>query len=114
MVVSAINLKEQAYKIIDEIPEEKMAKIIAILENLKELIEEELDEFDIQLIEEAEKILASENENEFIPFEKVLKETEIDEEEILSDVELIESIKRGLKDIENGDIYDFEDVFKNA
>jgi formate dehydrogenase maturation protein FdhE len=114
MVVSAMNLKEQAYKIIDEIPEEKMAKIIAILENLKELIEEELDEFDIQLIEEAEKTLASENENEFIPFEKVLKETEIDEEEILSDVELIESIKRGLKDIENGDIYDFEDVFKNA
>jgi hypothetical protein len=44
MVVSAINLKEQAYKIIDEIPEEKMAKIIAILENLKELIEEELKE----------------------------------------------------------------------
>lgn len=44
----------------------------------------------------------------------MLKETEIDEEEILSDVELIESIKRGLKDIENGDIYDFEDVFKNA
>lgn len=75
-----MSLKEQAYKIIDEIPEEKMAKVIAILENLKELIEEELDEFDMQLIEEAEKVLAS--ENEFIPFEEVLKEAGIDEEEL--------------------------------
>ncbi|MBE3579023.1 MAG: hypothetical protein IMW83_03995 [Caldanaerobacter subterraneus] len=80
MVVSVMSLKEQAYKIIDEIPEEKMAKVIAILENLKELIEEELDEFDMQLIEEAEKVLAS--ENEFIPFEEVLKEAGIDEEEL--------------------------------
>ncbi|WP_038001820.1 hypothetical protein [Thermoanaerobacter thermocopriae] len=77
-----MSLKEQAYKIIDEIPEEKMAKVIAILENLKELIEEELDEFDIQLIEEAEKVLADENKDEFIPFEEVLKEAGIDEKEL--------------------------------
>ncbi|SDG32037.1 hypothetical protein SAMN04244560_02143 [Thermoanaerobacter thermohydrosulfuricus] len=48
----------------------------------------------------------------FIEYLKFREEKE--EEEILSDVELIESIKRGLKDIENGDIYDFEDVFKNV
>ncbi|KUK09772.1 MAG: hypothetical protein XD49_0140 [Caldanaerobacter subterraneus] len=75
-----MTLKERAYKIIDEIPEDKMAKVIAILENLKELIEEELDEFDIQLIEEAKQVLAS--ENEYVPFEEVLKEAGINGEEL--------------------------------
>ncbi|ERM93140.1 MAG TPA: hypothetical protein DEA61_07765 [Caldanaerobacter subterraneus] len=80
MVVNIMTLKERAYKIIDEIPEDKMAKVIAILENLKELIEEELDEFDIQLIEEAKQVLAS--ENEYVPFEEVLKEAGINGEEL--------------------------------
>ncbi|MEQ2129652.1 hypothetical protein QTP99_06570 [Caldanaerobacter subterraneus KAk] len=75
-----MTLKERAYKIIDEIPEDKMAKVIAILENLKELIEEELDEFDIQLIEEAKQVLAS--ENEYVPFEEVFKEAGINGEEL--------------------------------
>ncbi|MCS3915375.1 hypothetical protein [Caldanaerobacter subterraneus] len=75
-----MTLKERAYKIIDKIPEDKMAKVIAILENLKELIEEELDEFDIQLIEEAKQVLAS--ENEYVPFEEVLKEAGINGEEL--------------------------------
>ena len=48
----------------------------------------------------------------FIEYLKFREEKE--EEEILSDVELIESIKRGLEDIENGNVYDFEDVFKNV
>ncbi|AAM25041.1 hypothetical protein TTE1853 [Caldanaerobacter subterraneus subsp. tengcongensis MB4] len=80
MVVNIMTLKERAYKIIDKIPEDKMAKVIAILENLKELIEEELDEFDIQLIEEAKQVLAS--ENEYVPFEEVLKEAGINGEEL--------------------------------
>lgn len=75
-----MTLKERAYKIIDEIPEDKMAKVIAILENLKELIEEELDKFDIQLIEEAKQVLAS--ENGYVPFEEVLKEAGINGEEL--------------------------------
>lgn len=48
----------------------------------------------------------------FIEYLKFREEKE--KEEILSDVELIESIKRGLEDIENGNVYDFEDVFKNV
>ncbi|ADV80253.1 MULTISPECIES: hypothetical protein [Thermoanaerobacter] len=80
MVVSTMTLKEQAYKIIDAIPEEKMAKVLTILKNLKEIIDEELDEFDIQLIEEAKQIIAS--EKEFIPFEEVLREAGINEKEL--------------------------------
>ncbi|MBT1280255.1 hypothetical protein VTU32_08210 [Thermoanaerobacter sp. CM-CNRG TB177] len=49
---------------------------------------------------------------DFIEYLRFKEEKE--ENEILNDVELIESIKRGLKDIENGDVYDFEDVFKNV
>jgi hypothetical protein len=75
-----MTLKEQAYKIIDAIPEEKMAKVLTILKNLKEIIDEELDEFDIQLIEEAKQVLAS--EKEFIPFEEVLREAGINEKEL--------------------------------
>ena len=80
MVMSTMTLKEQAYKIIDEIPEEKMARVLIILKNLKEIIDEELDEFDILLVEEAQKIIAG--ENEYIPFEEVLKEAGIDEKEL--------------------------------
>ncbi|SDG49236.1 hypothetical protein SAMN04244560_02442 [Thermoanaerobacter thermohydrosulfuricus] len=80
MVVSAMSLKEEAYKIIEEIPEEKMEKVLDILKSLKEIINDELDEFDIYLIEEAQKILS--NEEEYIPFEDVLKEAGIDENEL--------------------------------
>lgn len=80
MVVSAMSLKEEAYKIIEEIPEEKMEKVLDILKSLKEIINDELDEFDIYLIEEAQKILS--NEEEYIPFEDVLKEAGIEENEL--------------------------------
>ncbi|WP_235603255.1 hypothetical protein [Thermoanaerobacter sp. YS13] len=49
---------------------------------------------------------------DFIEYLKFKKERE--ENEILNDIELLESIKRGLEDIENGDVYDFEDVFKDV
>ncbi|WP_244499143.1 hypothetical protein [Thermoanaerobacter thermohydrosulfuricus] len=75
-----MSLKEEAYKIIEEIPEEKMEKVLDILKSLKEIINDELDEFDIYLIEEAQKILS--NEEEYIPFEDVLKEAGIDENEL--------------------------------
>lgn len=75
-----MSLKEEAYKIIEEIPEEKMEKVLDILKSLKEIINDELDEFDIYLIEEAQKILS--NEEEYIPFEDVLKEAGIEENEL--------------------------------
>jgi|GEM_PF-2539827 len=49
---------------------------------------------------------------DFIEYLKFKEERE--ENEILNDIELLESIKRGLEDIENGDVYDFEDVFKDV
>ncbi|ADQ06233.1 hypothetical protein Calhy_0489 [Caldicellulosiruptor hydrothermalis 108] len=57
--------------------------------------------------------LHEEELTEVINFIEYLKfKEEKEENEILNDVELMESIKRGLKDIENGDVYDFEDVFE--
>ncbi|AAM25207.1 putative transcriptional regulator [Caldanaerobacter subterraneus subsp. tengcongensis MB4] len=78
--------------------------VVRIMDNLlknkvKEIIE------NLQEEELAEVI-------DFIEYLRFKEEKE--ENEILNDVELIESIKRGLKDIENGDVYDFEDVFKNV
>ncbi|WP_434564665.1 hypothetical protein PQ690_11960 [Thermoanaerobacterium thermosaccharolyticum] len=52
---------------------------------------------------------------EVIDFMEFLKlKDEAEDDEILNDKELMESIERGLKDIENGNIYDFEDVFKGV
>ena len=42
-------LKEQAYKIIDLIPEDKMKKVLIILKELKDIIDDEIDEFDLHL-----------------------------------------------------------------
>lgn len=56
------------------------------------------------------------SEDEFIEvvnFIEYLKfKDEKEENEIFNDVELMELIKRGFKDLENGDVYDFEDVYK--
>lgn len=47
---------------------------------------------------------------EVIDFMEFLKlKDEAEDDEILNDKELMESIERGLKDIENGNIYDFEE-----
>lgn len=52
---------------------------------------------------------------EVIDFMEFLKlKDEAEDDEIFNDKELMESIERGLKDIENGNIYDFEDVFKDV
>lgn len=79
VVISVSTLKEQAYRLIDSIPEEKMGKVLIILKNLKEIIDDELDELDLQLIKEAEKAL---EEGEFVPFEEVLKEAGINEKDL--------------------------------
>ncbi|ADQ41726.1 hypothetical protein Calkr_2265 [Caldicellulosiruptor acetigenus I77R1B] len=57
--------------------------------------------------------LSEDELTEVVNFIEYLKfKDEKEENEILNDVELMESIKRGLKDLENGDVYDFEDVYK--
>lgn len=76
-------LKEQAYKIIDLIPEDKMKKVLIILKELKEIIDDEIDEFDLQLAKEAEEAL---KKGEFISFEEVLKEAGISEKDLQDNI----------------------------
>lgn len=66
-------------------------------------------------LKEAIDNLSEDELTEVVNFIEYLKfKDEKEENEILNDVELMEPIKRGLKDLENGDVYDFEDVFKDA
>lgn len=76
-------LKEQAYKIIDLIPEDKMKKVLIILKELKEIINDEIDEFDLQLAKEAEEAL---KKGEFISFEEVLKEAGVNEKDLQDNI----------------------------
>lgn len=64
-------LKEKAHKLLDTVPDEKMAQVIIILEGIKSIIEDELDEWDFKLVKEAQEALKS---GEFVPFEDVLRE----------------------------------------
>lgn len=64
-------LKEKAHKLIDSVPDEKIAQVIIILEGIKSIIDDELDEWDLQLVKEAQEAL---KDGDFIPFEDVLKE----------------------------------------
>lgn len=63
--------KEKAHKLIDSVPDNKMAQVIVILEGIKSIIDDEVDEWDLQLIKEAQEAL---REGDFVPFEEVLKE----------------------------------------
>jgi hypothetical protein len=64
-------LKEKAHKLIDSVPDNKMAQVIVILEGIKSIIDDEVDEWDLQLIKEAQEAL---REGDFVPFEDVLKQ----------------------------------------
>jgi len=83
MVIMMSVLKEQAYKLIDLIPEDKMKKVLIILKELKEIMDDEIDEFDLQLAKEAEKAL---KDGEFIPFEEVLREAGISEKDLQNNI----------------------------
>ncbi|QSZ28012.1 hypothetical protein ACETAC_03905 [Aceticella autotrophica] len=74
-------LKEKAHKIIDQLPDNKMAKVINILINIKEILEnsEEIDAYDMQLIEEAEQ---ERKKGEYVSFEEVLKEAGLSEKDL--------------------------------
>lgn len=76
-------LKEQAYKIIDLIPEDKMKKVLIILKELKDIIDDEIDEFDLQLAKKAEEYLKT---GEFISFEEVIKEAGISEKDLQDNI----------------------------
>jgi hypothetical protein len=65
------NLKEKAHKLIDSVPDEKIAQVVVILEGIKSIIDNEVDEWDLQLVREAQEAL---KEGDFIPFEDVLRE----------------------------------------
>ena len=71
-------LKEQAHKIIDLIPEDKMSKVLIILKEIKDIIDDEIDDFDLQLAKEAQKALAN---GEYVTFEEVLEEAGIREKD---------------------------------
>lgn len=63
-------LKEKAHKLIDTVPDEKMAQVVIILEGIKRIIDDEVDEWDLQLIKEAQEAL---KDGDFVPFEDVLR-----------------------------------------
>lgn len=76
-------LKEQAHKIIDLIPEDKMSKVLIILKEIKDIIDDEIDDFDLQLAKEAQKTLAN---GEYVTFEEVLEEAGISEKDLQSNI----------------------------
>jgi hypothetical protein len=75
-------LKEKAHKIIDQLPDNKMAKVINILISIKEILEnseEEIDDYDMQLIKEAEQ---ERKKGEYVSFEEILKEAGLSEKDL--------------------------------
>lgn len=65
-------LKAKAHNLIDALPDEKMSKVLIILEGVKDIIDDDApDEWDLQLVKEAQAALKN---GEFIPFEEVLRE----------------------------------------
>jgi hypothetical protein len=70
-VVGMNHLKEKAHKLLDSVPDEKIPQVIVILEGIKSIIDDEVDEWDLELIKEAQEAL---KEEDFIPFEDVLRE----------------------------------------
>lgn len=69
-------LKLKAHQLIDALPDEKMAKVLTILENVKDIINDDLpDEWDIQLIKEARE---AEKNGEFVSLDDVAKELGFD------------------------------------
>lgn len=72
-------LKAKAHQLIDALPDEKMSKVLIILEGVQDIIidDEGPDEWDLQLLKEAQEALRN---GEFVPFEEVLKEAGLNEE----------------------------------
>ncbi len=63
-------LKQKAHRLIDSVPDEKIAQVVVILEGIKSIIDDKVDEWDLELIKEAQDAL---KDGDFIPFEDVIK-----------------------------------------
>lgn len=72
-------LKQKAHKLIDTVPDDKMAQVVIILEGIKSIIEDDLDEWDLQLVKQAQEAL---KKGDFIPFEDVLREAGLSAKEL--------------------------------
>lgn len=69
-------LKIKAHELIDALPDNKIAKVLFILENIKGIINDDLpDEWDSQLIKEA---LEAEKNGEFVSLDDVARELGFD------------------------------------
>jgi hypothetical protein len=69
-------LKTKAHNLIDALPDEKMDKVLVILEGLKDIIADNVpDHWDLQLIRKA---LEAEKTGEFISLDNVAKELGFD------------------------------------
>lgn len=65
-------LKIKAHELIDALPDDKMSKVLTILENVKDIINDDLpDEWDMQLVKEAK---VAEEQGEFITLDDAVKE----------------------------------------
>lgn len=69
-------LKTKAHNLIDALPEDKMEKVLLILEGLKDIITDNIpDQWDLQLVKEA---LEAEKNGEFVSLDNVAKELGFD------------------------------------
>ena len=69
-------LKIKAHNLIDALPDDKMAKVLVILEGVKDIIADDIpDQWDLQLIKEAHE---AEKNGEFVSLDDVAKELGFD------------------------------------
>ena len=69
-------LKIKAHSLIDALPDDKMEKVLIILEGVKDIIADDIpDQWDLQLVKEAQ---AAEKNGEFVSLDDVAKELGID------------------------------------
>lgn len=64
------SFKIKAHELIDALPDDKMAKVLIILENVKDINDDFPDEWDLQLIKEAQE---AEENGEFVSLDDVAK-----------------------------------------
>jgi len=75
-------LKTKAHNLIDVLPDEKMEKVLVILEGLKDIIIDDFpDEWDFKLIKAAEE---AEKSGEFVSLDDVTKELGFDVDKLQS------------------------------
>lgn len=69
-------LKIKAHDLIDALPDDKMEKVLVILEGVKDIITDDTpDQWDLQLIKEAQE---AEKDGEFVSLDDVAKELGFD------------------------------------